>query len=88
MQPQYRIGYKSTQPTTIEAGQQGVVKAALFVGPKEQERLNEQGAEGLALTVDYCWLTLIASPLFKLLIIIHSFVQNWGWSIILLTLCT
>ncbi len=83
--PQYRIGYKTTQPVTIPAGSSGEIHTALFVGPKEQVRLDRQNVEGLKLTVDYGWLTPIASPLFWLLTKIHGLVQNWGWSIILLT---
>ena len=83
--PQFRIGYKTTQPVTIPAGGVGVVNTALFVGPKEQARLDEQNVKALKLTVDYGWLTPIASPLFWLLTKIHGLVQNWGWSIILLT---
>ena len=83
--PQYRIGYKATQPVTVAAGQSGVVTASLFVGPKEQKRLDLQQAEGLKLTVDYGWLTPVANPLFWLLNKIHGVVQNWGWAIVLLT---
>ncbi|HEY3488216.1 MAG TPA: membrane protein insertase YidC [Gammaproteobacteria bacterium] len=57
----------------------------LFVGPKIQERL-ETIAPGLELTVDYGFLTIIAKPLFYLLRFIHTWVGNWGWSIILVTL--
>ncbi|MGI9311418.1 MAG: membrane protein insertase YidC, partial [bacterium] len=83
---QYRIGYKTTEPVRIAAGESGVVATALFVGPKEQYRLREQNADGLLLTVDYGWLTPIADPLFWLLDKIHGVVHNWGWAIILLTL--
>ena len=83
---QYRIGYKTTQPVRIAAGATGVINTVLFVGPKEQDRLKRQQAEGLLLTVDYGWLTPIADPLFWLLDKIHGVVNNWGWAIILLTL--
>jgi YidC/Oxa1 family membrane protein insertase len=84
--PQYRIGYKSTQPVQIQPGASGEVRGALYVGPKEQNRLSAQDAQGLKLTVDYGWLTPIANPLFWLLEKIFSFTQNWGFAIILLTL--
>ncbi len=83
---QYRIGFKTTTPNHVEPGQSGTVSSALFVGPKEQNRLKEQGVKALELTVDYGWLTLIADPLFWLLTHIYSVVQNWGWAIILLTI--
>jgi YidC/Oxa1 family membrane protein insertase len=83
--PEYRIGYKSTQPVNVPAGQSGVVNTAIYVGPKTQARLDAQDVEGLKLTVDYGWLTPVANPLFWLLQKIYSFTNNWGWAIILLT---
>ena len=83
--PQFRIGYKTTQPVTIQTGQTEVIPTALFVGPKEQVRLDRQNKNGLKLTVDYGWLTPIANPLFWLLSKIHGVTLNWGWAIILLT---
>ena len=83
--PEYRIGYKSTQPVNVAPGQSGVVNTSIYVGPKNQERLDAQGVEGLKLTVDYGWLTPVANPLFWLLQKIHDFTNNWGWAIILLT---
>ncbi|MXZ80168.1 MAG: membrane protein insertase YidC [Gammaproteobacteria bacterium] len=83
--PQYRIGYKTLRPVTIQPGESGQLDAVLYAGPKEQIRLDQQGAPGLKLTVDYGWLTPVASPLFWLLQKIHGFTNNWGWAIIFLT---
>ncbi len=80
----YVIGMKGLTPTTVAAGQTGRVQARLYVGPKDQERL-EKLAPGLELTVDYGALTVISAPLFWLLALIHRWVGNWGWAIILLT---
>lgn len=86
----YSIGYKALEPTIIAAGQSGTITAALYAGPKEQYRLRAVegvlGHEGLNLTVDYGWLTVVASPLFWLLENIFKVVGNWGWAIIFLTL--
>ena len=57
----------------------------LFVGPKIQEQLAASGPE-LELTVDYGMLTILAQPLFWLLQKVHSYVGNWGWAIIIVTL--
>ncbi len=88
--PEYIMGFKSLSPLTVQAGQSGSVHTSAFIGPKEQKRLKiiqkESNVEGLALTVDYGWLTVISDPLFWILKTIHSVVQNWGWSIILLTI--
>lgn len=81
----FAIGYKTLNPVTAALGEKAILKTQLYIGPKEQHRL-EKAAEGLVLTVDYGWLTLIASPLFWLLEWFHKLVNNWGWSIILLTL--
>ena len=75
-----------TSPTTIvEPGQTASMGAKFYVGPKDQYRL-EEIAPYLDLSVDYGWLWWIAQPLFWLLYKIHSFVGNWGFSIILLTI--
>lgn len=68
----------------VKPGTQGVFAAKLFVGPKNQKNLTDT-ADGLALTVDYGVLTILARPLFWLLQQVHDFVGNWGWSIILVT---
>ncbi len=59
--------------------------STLYIGPKLQDHLAEI-APGLELTVDYGWLTVISQPLFWLLSKIHSYIGNWGWAIIILTL--
>jgi YidC/Oxa1 family membrane protein insertase len=59
----------------------------LFVGPKLQDQL-KAAAPGreLELTVDYGFLTPLSQPLFWVLDLIHGFVKNWGWSIVITTL--
>jgi YidC/Oxa1 family membrane protein insertase len=70
---------------TVAAGAQNNLTSQLFVGPKLQKEL-EAAAEGLNLTVDYGVLHFIAKPLYWLLDNIHGIVNNWGWSIIILTI--
>jgi YidC/Oxa1 family membrane protein insertase len=80
----YRVGM--TLPAqTIAPGQTVNVDARLFAGP-EEERMLEGIAPGLELVKDYGMVTIIAKPLFWLLEKIHSYVGNWGWAIVLLTL--
>lgn len=57
----------------------------LYIGPKEQIRI-DNAAPGLNKTVDYGILFIIAKPLSVLLHWIYSWVQSWGWSIIILTI--
>lgn len=68
----------------VPAGADGKAQVALYAGPQEQDKL-EKIAPGLNLVVDYGWLTVIASPLFWVLGVIHKLVGNWGWAIIGLT---
>jgi YidC/Oxa1 family membrane protein insertase len=70
---------------TIAPGSEQSLSRELFIGPKLQNRL-ETIAQGLDLTVDFGWLTVIAKPIYWLLENIHGLVGNWGWSIIILTL--
>jgi YidC/Oxa1 family membrane protein insertase len=74
-----------TASRTIAPGSTGTFADKFFIGPKLQTRL-AQVAPGLELTVDYGKLTIIAEPIFKLLNVIHRFIGNWGWSILVLTL--
>lgn len=82
---QYVLGASSPWQTAQAGGGQAQFSAQLYVGPKDQDRLAAV-APDLELTVDYGKLTIISKPLFWLLKTIHSFVGNWGWSIVLLTL--
>ncbi|WP_058910707.1 membrane protein insertase YidC [Entomohabitans teleogrylli] len=77
------IGYKSA-PTLIQPGQSGQLNSTLWVGPEIQDKMAAV-APHLDLTVDYGWLWFISQPLFKLLKFIHSFLGNWGFSIIVIT---
>ena len=89
LSPSYRIGYKTLEPKHIGSGQSGTISTSVYLGSKEQARLKkiqkDNNINGLALTVDYGFLTFIADPLFIVLSWIHSLIGNWGWSIILLT---
>ena len=57
----------------------------LYVGPQIQDKLAAL-APGLNLTVDYGWLTVIASPLFWMLSAVYDVVKNWGVAIIIVTI--
>jgi YidC/Oxa1 family membrane protein insertase len=74
-----------TPAQTIEPGNKGQIEEQLYIGPKILKDL-EKIAEGLELTVDYGVLWFIAKPLFKVLDKLHDLTNNWGWSIILVTI--
>lgn len=69
---------------TIAPGATITTSAQLYAGPQEHNHLTA-AAPGLEYTVDYGWLTIIATPLFWVLANIQKLVQNWGVAIILLT---
>ena len=80
----------------IAPGAKATSSVSLFAGPQIQSMLDQLakpaakggiGATGLALVVDYGWLTIVAAPIFWCLEAIHKLVGNWGWSIVLLTVC-
>jgi len=83
--PRYMIGYKTTQPTVVPAGSAQELEGEIYIGPKETERMIKADNQ-LELTVDYGWLTPVSSPLFWVMTYINRAVNNWGVSIILLTL--
>ena len=80
----YILGMVS-EAKTIAPGQSDKFETEMYIGPKDQDRLSA-AAEKLNLVVDFGWLTILANPIFWLLKKIHSFVGNWGWSIVLLTM--
>lgn len=69
----------------VKAGEKGSVKASLYTGPEDTDYLANL-SKGLDLTVDYGILSPICKPIFWLLDILHSWVGNWGWAIILTTI--
>lgn len=69
----------------ISPGNAKSIDAIFFVGPQEEKKL-EALASGLELVKDYGWLTILAKPLYWLLDKLHSFINNWGWSIVALVL--
>jgi len=70
---------------TVAPGASQTISSQFYTGPKDQYRL-EEISTGLELTVDYGWLWWIAQPLFWLLTKLHSFLGNWGFSIIAVTI--
>jgi YidC/Oxa1 family membrane protein insertase len=81
----YLMGFTG-EKITVPAGAYGEYKAQFYLGPKDQDKL-EALAEYLDLTVDYGFLWMLAKPIFAAMKYIHELVGNWGWSIILLTVC-
>ena len=81
---------------SIAPGATAKTSVSLYAGPQIQSKLDQLakpvadggiGAQGLSLVVDYGWLTIVAAPIFWCLEAIHKVVGNWGWAIVLLTIC-
>ncbi|MGC2167162.1 MAG: membrane protein insertase YidC [Gallionella sp.] len=70
-------------PVSVEPGQTASIASTLYAGPAESNL--DRIAPGLGLTVDYGWLTIISTPLFWTMTLLHSWTHNWGVAIILLT---
>lgn len=82
---EYVYGMTRKSVDEIAAGSKGEINTQLYLGTKENIRL-EQLTEGMDLTVDFGWLTFLSAPLFWILLYIHDWVGNWGWAIIILTI--
>lgn len=80
----YAVGM-ITPIDAIAPGAAKTVEAKFFAGPQEEQTL-ERIAPGLELVKDYGWLTILAKPLYWLLTQLHTFLHNWGWSIMALVL--
>ena len=72
------------QVGTVAPHKMETVESRIYAGPQESVLL-EKTAPGLELVKDYGWLTIIAKPIFWLMVQINKEVSNWGWTIILLT---
>lgn len=81
---EYTIGSVS-KAIQLAAGSTAKVGSQLYLGPENTEFLATL-APGLEMTVDYGFFWFISGPLFKLMSFIYSFIGNWGWTIVLVTI--
>tara|TARA_B100000963_G_scaffold106001_1_gene92017 strand:+ start:18 stop:1553 length:1536 start_codon:yes stop_codon:yes gene_type:complete len=75
----YSFGY------IVESSNNNSFEHTLYIGPKIRKDLIAV-AEDLELTIDMGWFWFLAQPLAALLTVINGFVNNWGLSIIALTI--
>ncbi|MCX5852438.1 MAG: membrane protein insertase YidC [Deltaproteobacteria bacterium] len=70
----------------IPPGQSGTFRYALYVGPKEYERLKSEGL-GIERAVDLggTWIRWLTVPLLSVLNYIYQYARNYGLAIIILT---
>ena len=75
----YSFGY------IVESSNSNTFEHRLYLGPKIRKDLIAV-AEDLELTIDMGWFWFLAQPLAALLTLINGFINNWGLSIIALTI--
>ena len=80
----YAVGM-ITPLDAIAPGTTKTIESRFFAGPQVENSL-ETITPGLELVKDYGILTILAKPLYWLLDKLHSYLGNWGWSIIALVL--
>lgn len=80
----YAVGNVVKYPS-IAPGQNATIGARLYSGPQESAIL-EKVAPGLDLVKDYWRLSMIAKPMFWIMELIHKFLGNWGWTIVVFTI--
>lgn len=70
---------------SINSGSEKLVKYSVYSGPKELNILKNAG-EGLEEAIDLGWFHAIAEPLLRFLKFIYSYVGNYGYAIIVVTI--
>lgn len=80
----FTIGAVS-QPVILAPGKTTQIGASLYIGPENTSVLKEI-SPGLDMTVDYGWLWFLSAPLFTLMKLLYSFLGNWGWTIVFVTI--
>jgi YidC/Oxa1 family membrane protein insertase len=80
-------GQDTPEPVSQVAAASSVQPLALrvFVGPKDYDDLKKMNPPLHGL-VNFGWLEFIADPLFHGLKWLHTYIPNWGWAIVVLTL--
>ncbi|RXJ69731.1 membrane protein insertase YidC [Halarcobacter ebronensis] len=64
---------------------QGEIDFSGYIGPKNFNDLKALNPQ-LTDVIEYGWFTFIAKPMFTFLQFVHTYVGNWGWTIVILTI--
>lgn len=80
----YRVT-ASSESKTIPADASLTIQQQFWAGPKLQNEMDKV-APRLSLTTDYGFFSLFSRPLFWILDKVNNVIQNWGWSIIFVTI--
>ena len=79
-----RLMFQQFENMAEMANLQQIMQLRQMPGADTIQKYMEALTPGLELVKDYGWLTILAKPLYWLLDKLHSFIQNWGWSIVAL----
>ena len=71
---------------TLEPGQQKSFDYVSFIGPKDYDLLKASGYQ-FEMAKDYGFFSVLAKPLMHVLKFFYNFIGNYGFAIILLTVC-
>ena len=77
----------NNSPVVAFKGKPDINKFYIYAGPKERDKLEKLNL-GLEHIVNFGFFSIIAMPLFWVLKLFYSFLGNYGWSIVLLTIVT
>ncbi|HKW32723.1 MAG TPA: membrane protein insertase YidC [Candidatus Acidoferrum sp.] len=72
-------------PNVAVSSSANPLSVRVYVGPKDYDDLKKMNPPLHGL-VNFGWLEFVADPLFHGLKWLHSYIPNWGWSIVVLTL--
>jgi YidC/Oxa1 family membrane protein insertase len=72
-------------PQVAAAGSVQPLALRVYVGPKDYDDLKKMNPPLHGL-ISFGWLEFIAEPMFHGLKWLHSYVHNWGWAVVVLTL--
>ncbi|PJB26424.1 MAG: hypothetical protein CO113_03615 [Elusimicrobia bacterium CG_4_9_14_3_um_filter_62_55] len=76
----------AVEPVTLSPGQTVTIEIPFYFGPKGYTQLRDLG-HGLENSVSFGWFKTIGRGTLAVLGFFHNFTNNWGWAILLLTVC-
>jgi YidC/Oxa1 family membrane protein insertase len=78
-------GQDTPEPVPQVAAAAQPLALRVYVGPKDYDNLKKMNP-ALHGLINFGWLEFIAEPLFHGLKWLHTYIPNWGWAIVVLTL--
>ena len=86
---EFQTSFVGTKPVTVAPGASGTAKSYVFAGAKVESVISEYdkkyGFDRLDLLIDWGWFHFLTYPLFVLLRWLNSFIGNFGFAVMALT---